>query len=201
MIVDNKKQEIKNHILNFAKDYFFTYGINSVSMSKLAHEMSIGKSTIYMYFPSKEELVIEIIDSLANELNSVIFSIINNTDLSIISRIETLIKSQFKIYKKIMPSFFKDVKQNFIFSKRIDQVLLEFKEKCQSLLEEGKKAGILRRDINPEFTTDLLAYCLDYSISSEAVLTGKMNVEDFVQETLKVFFVGIVNNQTTMVNK
>lgn len=48
--------EIKNSILEAAKRVFQKWGINKTTMEDIAHEAGKGKSTLYYYYQSKEEI-------------------------------------------------------------------------------------------------------------------------------------------------
>ncbi len=52
-----KSQLTKNKILDCTIEMLKAGDIDTLSMSKIASNCNIGKSTIYEYFPSKEELV------------------------------------------------------------------------------------------------------------------------------------------------
>ena len=50
---------IKEEIMLTALDLFAQYGIKSVSMDDIAHNMGISKRTIYEFFEDKETLLLE----------------------------------------------------------------------------------------------------------------------------------------------
>ena len=52
-----KSQQTKNKILDCTIEMLKSGDMDTLSMSKIASKAEIGKSTIYEYFPSKEELV------------------------------------------------------------------------------------------------------------------------------------------------
>ena len=54
-----KSQVTKNKILDCTIEMLKAGDIDTISMSKIASSANIGKSTIYEYFSSKEELVKE----------------------------------------------------------------------------------------------------------------------------------------------
>ena len=53
--------DIKGEILQRAILRMQQVGIRSVSVDDLCHEMGISKKTFYVYFPSKDDLVSEIL--------------------------------------------------------------------------------------------------------------------------------------------
>jgi AcrR family transcriptional regulator len=60
--------ELREHILNTTERLLGSYGYRKMTMEDVAREAGIGKGTTYLYFPSKEELVLSTIDRLVDEL-------------------------------------------------------------------------------------------------------------------------------------
>ncbi|MBP5444957.1 MAG: TetR/AcrR family transcriptional regulator [Acholeplasmatales bacterium] len=52
-----KSQQTKDKILDCTIEMLKAGDVDTISMSKIASNANIGKSTIYEYFPSKEELI------------------------------------------------------------------------------------------------------------------------------------------------
>lgn len=52
----NKDEEVKKAILEAAKRVFQKWGLNKTTMEDIAHEAGKGKSTLYYYFKSKDEI-------------------------------------------------------------------------------------------------------------------------------------------------
>lgn len=65
----NKDEEVKKEIKDAAKRVFRKWGLNKTTMEDIAHEAGKGKSTLYYYFKSKEEIFENVsIDELNNIL-------------------------------------------------------------------------------------------------------------------------------------
>ena len=56
MVMINKDDEVKNAILEAAKRVFQKWGINKTTMEDIAREAGKGKSTLYYYYQSKEDI-------------------------------------------------------------------------------------------------------------------------------------------------
>ena len=65
--------EMKDRIVSVASNLFNQWGIKSVSVSDLAHEMRIGKKTFYQYFSGKDELVELIVTKKIEEKKNNLF--------------------------------------------------------------------------------------------------------------------------------
>lgn len=57
-------------IAHAAADLIFLNGFNETSMSQIARKMGIGKSTIYDYFSSKDEIILLLLDEPLGEVRS-----------------------------------------------------------------------------------------------------------------------------------
>ena len=57
-----KKIEIRTKILHVAQEVFTKYGFGKTTMEDIAKEMGKGKSTIYYYFTSKEDIFKAVIE-------------------------------------------------------------------------------------------------------------------------------------------
>jgi AcrR family transcriptional regulator len=57
-------EERKTQILNAAEEVFTQKGIDQARMEDIAEETGLSKGTLYLYFKSKEELVIAILDRI-----------------------------------------------------------------------------------------------------------------------------------------
>jgi TetR/AcrR family fatty acid metabolism transcriptional regulator len=63
-----RRQDIKDLILNAADRFLNQFGYKKMTMDALAREVGIAKGTVYLHFPSKEELVLAHIDRIVYRL-------------------------------------------------------------------------------------------------------------------------------------
>lgn len=59
---------MRDEILDATERLLVRYGYSKMTMDDLAREAGIGKGTIYLYFPSKEEVVLSRIDRIVEQL-------------------------------------------------------------------------------------------------------------------------------------
>ena len=57
-------EERKDQIMNAAEDVFTQKGFSDARMDDIAEETGLSKGTLYLYFKSKEDLVIAILDRI-----------------------------------------------------------------------------------------------------------------------------------------
>lgn len=65
---EREKEELRQKILDAARDLFAREGYDNVSMRKIASEIEYSPTTIYLYFKDKSELLNEICEKTFEEL-------------------------------------------------------------------------------------------------------------------------------------
>ncbi|MDR3343810.1 MAG: TetR/AcrR family transcriptional regulator; helix-turn-helix transcriptional regulator [Treponema sp.] len=63
---ERERTERKALIMRCAKELILEYGVDAVSMGDIAEKAELSKATLYLYFPSKEDLFREIYDEAGN---------------------------------------------------------------------------------------------------------------------------------------
>ena len=58
---EREKEARKNAILGAAKALFFEYGFHTATMDQIAEAAELSKGSLYLYYPSKEELYVSIL--------------------------------------------------------------------------------------------------------------------------------------------
>ena len=104
LIMALSPQNTENHlnrqkILNYTQGKFFSQGFHRTTIEDIARELSIGKNTIYKYFPNKEKLIFEVFSNFISGVSDEVGKIISSNDNAVkkfVNMIQTL-------SNKIMP--------------------------------------------------------------------------------------------------
>lgn len=64
--VNTRKTAIREKILKTAKNLFYENGIQAVGVDKIVAEAKVAKMTLYSYFPSKDDLILEYLETSKN---------------------------------------------------------------------------------------------------------------------------------------
>lgn len=75
------RQERRQKILSAAAELFGAHPYDSVQMRDVAARAEVGKPTLYRYFPSKEELFLEVFKSGLDRLDAEVAAILRDRDL------------------------------------------------------------------------------------------------------------------------
>jgi TetR/AcrR family fatty acid metabolism transcriptional regulator len=86
----SSRQVMRDAILDAANELLGRYGYNKMTVEDLAAEVGIGKGTIYLHFPSKEEVVLSTIDRMVDRLLVKLAEIAEGPG-SVASRLESML--------------------------------------------------------------------------------------------------------------
>lgn len=182
-----RKIEKKEKVISVARDLFLKEGIQNVSMNEIAASSSFGVASLYRYFKTKTNLVIEVGISLWNKVKQ---------DLLRIEK-ESLKKSGFYNLKQYIdyyvslfqkePNFFRFIHlfDDYVLSEKINkdklasynQILLEIQDIFKSCLKRGQEDNTIRKDF--DFTTTYYAFSKALlSLSQKLILEGDLLTSD-----------------------
>lgn len=146
--------ELDDKILDASIGMFFNHGIKAVSMDDVAKAVGISKRTLYEHFDSKDALLIGCIGLMIKKRDEY-FSHMISESKSFIELILTCMYSAMEFTQSISPQFFTDL-DNLNYSGARNQMhnsIGKFREQIEGLIEKGKADGLLRQDVDPQFTS------------------------------------------------
>ena len=107
-----KNDKIRENIIDIAQQVFSNLGFDKTTMELIAQKAQKGKSTLYYYFKSKEELYAAVIDKEGNFIMKEILKVINSSDsIEIIFR--NYIHKRFDLTKKVV-NYYSIVKDDYL---------------------------------------------------------------------------------------
>jgi AcrR family transcriptional regulator len=160
------KDEVKEAIVNVARHIFSRFGFRKTTMDEIAIASRKGKSSIYYYFTSKEEIFQAVVEKEAEILKQELIKATNKTDspaqklkMHVLIRMRTLEK---------LANFYSAIKDDYLghldfiekIRKKYDQEEIQMME---SILVEGVENGIFEID--------------DTSLAAIAIVTALKGME------------------------
>lgn len=193
----------KKAIIQVAQKYFNDHGVRYTSIDDIVKECKISKSTFYKYFPTKEDLVLEILDYLNKNFSN--SSVLIDTD-DTKTPIEKL-KEKIKLvldYLKCNQSFNSHILGEFSEIKGIP--ILKIKSQIKSNIMNSYKTPLILvygEDINP-FLWELI-FVID-SIVHEFNLVMKINkrnisvdyIFEFINKQINLNIENLKQNKSTI---
>ncbi len=154
MDVQKESTDLKTAIMLKAEALFMRYGLRSVSMDDITRELGISKKTLYQYFESKEDLVLQAIQRHQTCERDTILQLISQAQDPMH---ELLLIARYFIvqFQHVSPATIYDLKKYYPEAWRL---MDELEQKyiyaaLQDNLTRGLAAGLYRDNMN----TDIMA--------------------------------------------
>ena len=146
-----KAVEKRSIILDAALKTFVKRGYPSTKVAEIASEAGVAEGTLYNYFQSKEDLLLALFDEkwggIINEIRGKI-SRLDDPNKKL-KAIFSVVVMMFKKNRQLAELFMVDIKQSSIFLNNYTiNRIVEFLDLIEEVLEEGKRKGIYRRDLD-----------------------------------------------------
>jgi len=138
-------------ILDAALKTFVKRGYPETRVSEIASEAKVAEGTLYNYFKSKEDLLLALFDEKWGGIIDGIRKKISRLD-DPNKKLKVMFSVVVRLFRKdrhLAEIFLVDVKQSSIFMKNypVNRVV-EFIDLIEEILEEGKRKGIYRKDLD-----------------------------------------------------
>lgn len=181
---------MKEILMKAAAEKIQTYGLRKFTMDEIAAELKVSKKTIYKYFKSKDEIIIEyfkeIIEtdkedtldsmkkasSLEDKLNSIIYSYHKyRLPVNVLDEANKFYHDEWEKIQKL-----KDFKLNLI----------------EITLKEGLEEGALKSDIQLNIVSSMLESVSNTFLDYEFLSKNDMTMKEAMNEVLRILLYGIL---------
>ncbi len=192
-----KHEDNKNIIINVAKDIFAQFGFKKTTMNDIANAVHKGKSSLYYYFKSKEDVYKAVIEKESSILNSEIVKAVSQEETPqgklrayIITRMKVL-NNLSMIYSTLKNDLYQYTYLNTNLRKKYLRDELKIVE---TILINGVEVGILAIiDIKTTSSAIITALMgLEYSLIVEPDIS---RTEHEIQNLLDILFYGMMKNR------
>ena len=168
------REDIRDVILDAADRLLARYGYKKMTVEDLAQEVGIGKGTIYLHFPSKEEVVLSHVDRIVERLKVRLLAIARDDALAPAERLRLMLVERV-LYRFDSVQHYTESLTDLLAALRpglLARRERHFEEESHVLAEvlrEGRRAGLFHfHDARATARTLLLATnsLLPYSLST-----------------------------------
>ncbi|NOZ46251.1 MAG: TetR/AcrR family transcriptional regulator [Chlorobi bacterium] len=182
-------------ILRKASEMFQEFGIRSVSMDDICHEMGMSKKTLYQHVSNKPDLIQKILDYNSQKNFENIKNRINK-DMNAIDILITVSLYISDVFKELKPTmnfdlqkYYPDIHKNFINKKR--QIVLD---EVKTNVSMGIKQGLYRDDLDIELIASLYVQKIKDLHDPDFYQTGKFPFEKVFEVMFENHIRGIAND-------
>ncbi len=171
------KEKRKTDIALAAMDLFAEEGFEKTTISSIAQRMGIGKGTVYEYFSSKEELIIEVILTVYKNYENTVKQAVqdyeepeNKIHVFLNSSVFNFINDQktIKLFFMLAPCFVQN--QRFKFSQSLAyDMQLRTKNMLVEIINNGVESGVFSSEAGKNadiVANDILAFIDGISMQS-----------------------------------
>lgn len=191
-----KSDKIRTRILSAASEQFFRHGFYRVSMDSLVAEVRTSKSTIYKFFPSKEDLVQAVLENINSEINTNLEAIIEDTEKNFQEKLIAVTRYTGKILTRVSQEFLTDLRLHtpdlWESYQSMRQARLE--HLYGRLFRNGVSEGIIRRDIPQDFLLLVYTKLTELAVEPDALDGLPMNTTDAYAELSTLFLEGALTD-------
>ncbi len=199
-----KKSEIRSKILVAAQEVFTRYGFGKTTMDDIAREMGKGKSSIYYYFTSKEDIFRAVIDKELVLMKTRILDAVSSKNDSreklkvyVIERMHG-VQSFKNLYTVIRNEF--TAQRDFVDQTRqqTDQDEISI---VKDILDQGVEAGIFNLEDTYLTSIAIVTALKGMEIPLLITETGSENLlEQRLDRLIDVLFYGIIKRESDHVS-
>jgi AcrR family transcriptional regulator len=188
------KEEFRKRVIITAGQIFSRYGFKKTTMDEVAKALKMGKSSIYYYFESKEEIFEAVVLYEANVLRNELTTAIKSVE-SPIGKMEKYVFVRMKAFEKLSNYY------NAIFDKNLDH--FEFIEKIREKYDREETAILrlllydgVRKKVFAVGNSEYTALAIQTTLKGLEVplfwQKKEVNIDQRLRAILDVLFYGIV---------
>lgn len=189
-LTEEEQLRRRQEIFAASVNLFLEKGFNETSMREIADAAGVGKSTLYDYFKTKEEILVSYFNTVIQQITERAQEIIQQ-DSSISEKLRNVMRMHLGLLVDNKQVFWKlslEGQRLSLESQDLIQIKRHaYQDMLRALIDEGIRLGEFRT-INP-----LLAARSVFSLLSITVYTSRPTgtPEEMLEEALAIFFQGI----------
>ncbi len=191
LLTPDQQEERREEIVGAALELIAEKGFQKTSMREIAVLANMGKSSLYDFFKTKDEIVVYAVEKKIEETMQTVNKIIADESspeqrLRKIMQNHLFVPKQYKTVLMWLQTESEYLEQSY--RNRLKAARYAYQDKIKSVIENGVTAGIFRKT-----DTDLLARLLINSMLS-IVYTSRPSAsqEKMLNETMHIFLHGVL---------
>lgn len=186
------RQSRMDHILDTAFMLFSRKGYHATSMNDIMHSANVSKGAIYVYFSSKKDLLMGLIQRFDErrhlQAKEVHFELLEGNELEtyIRRRLSNALLEENRRWSKILMEFLTDPERDEILNRTMSERYKEYYQDLYILVGKGISSGIYRNDLDLNSLIYVLLSTFD-GIALMSSVGGQLVNEDIIRITADLF--------------
>ena len=191
-------EEVQKNIIKTAGELFFRLGIRSVSIDDICREIGMSKKTFYVYFASKDELIEQMLRANVEHMEQKMRTTMESNDFGgIVRKFTQWITTEKEDVRKV-PQLVYDLKKYYprqynAFQRHSFETQQHY---IEQFIERGMNAGLVRANINKEYTSHLFAKIYTDALRDFELIESKgHNLPQFSRVATDIMMRGILSEE------
>ncbi len=185
-----EKENIEK-ILNGTLRVFNEKGIKFM-MDDVAHEISVSKKTLYVYFKNKEDMIIKLVDYLFDGIKEAEKSVVEDNELTTVEKIRKILGVMPQSYSEI------DFEKLYTLREKYPKVYIKVEERLENgweetirLLNDGIKEKVIR-PVKIPILKMMLEASLEQFFQRDVLVRNNISYQQGLNEVVNILVDGIV---------
>jgi AcrR family transcriptional regulator len=185
-------QAVVRRVVAAARRQFLAHGFRSVSMDDLAAELGMSKKTLYAYFPSKVALIEGVLKAKVGEIEADLEQLAKTQAANVEVALHQFLSCLQRHTAEIQPAFVRDIgRETPELFQLIEQRRRELiRRYFGGLFEDGKKAGMIRRDIPTHLIIEILLGAVQAIMNPPKLMELGLTVEQGYSSVIRLILEG-----------
>ena len=186
------REKLRNDIILSTIEVFNDRGV-TFTMSDVATNIHISKKTIYKEFDTKEELLDTVVDYIFDNIKAKEEQIMNDKSLSTVDKLRKILGAMPENYRDI------DFQNVYPFLEKFPDVYRKMQyrlatgwENTISLIEQGKKEGVVRKNVDIRFIKVMLEASIEKVLSDDMLSRTGINYIDALDQIVDILVNGML---------
>ncbi len=183
-------------IVATARQHFLSHGFRHVTMDDLARELGMSKKTLYASFPSKAALLEAVLVDKFRQVEEDLNGITSTCSSDVLASLRQLLACMQQHTDEIKPPFVRDMQREspetfkMVEVRRRDVIQRHFGK----LLGEGRKAGIIRKDIPTDLIMEILLSAVQAIMNPPKILELGLTPKSGYSAIVTVILEGVITD-------
>jgi TetR/AcrR family transcriptional regulator, cholesterol catabolism regulator len=184
----------RRRIIVEARRHFMAHGFRGVTMDDLAAELGMSKKTLYAHFPGKTALLQAVLDDKLKSADADFGEITNQASTDFLGALHHLLACVRKHTEELQPAFMRDMARATPDLFQLVQARRRALIQCHfgKLLGEGRKAGMIRKDIPADLMIEILVGATDALVNPQKLSQLNLSAKTGLTAIVTIFLEGVL---------
>lgn len=187
----------RQRIILEARRHFMAHGFRGVTMDDLAAELGMSKKTLYAHFPGKTALLQAVLDDKLQSADADFGAITSQASADFLSALQQLLAGVRRQSEELQPAFMRDMAREAPDLFQLVQTRRRALIQCHfgKLLGEGRKAGMIRKDIPADLMIEILVGATDSLVNPQKLSQLNLPAKTALTAIVTIFLEGVLTSK------